>query len=456
MSIKKEIERAVKKISLSNSKTSTELKDIISNTLISYNNSSFNFAKLISLIVKQNLKKRLVKKYDDCYSPENVLCQCIKQILDRTFEIKYPNRNKISHDLFTTLSAITQMTDFTIFKFDFKDFFNSVSSIYTFEKYLKKSNLKYYENDLIKDYVYSTKYAFAGLCSSNTIVEIIAKNFDKLLCQEFSSHGIIFYERYIDDCILILNEDMKEEKIKETLKNILIEIFHDQSIENHQCKTEFNEKKFQYISKKKVLKEKCSVDFLGYEFYFELIEKQIIIKYGITLEKRKKYEKRLNNLILYCKSLSLPEHDETELLRHMIRAFSSRSVYITKYYQSSIWRVKGFISNYGELRYLLDTELIEPETKEFLQNAIDNAFNAVKFQPYFLTANKEKTECGYNLYGNMKSNKTILLVKHIGYDYRSLVTLCKQVRINILDAKGKKKKYGNLVKEYLIKIKVGY
>lgn len=56
----------------------------------------------------------------------------------------------------------------------------------------------------------------------------------------------------------------------------------------------------------------------------------------------------------------------------------------------------------------------------------------------------------------MKSNKTILLVDHIGYDYNALVNLCKQIGINNIDASGRRRGYGTLVRDYLIKVRVGY
>lgn len=70
-------------------------------------------------------------------------------------------------------------------------------------------------------------------------------------------------------------------------------------------------------------------------------------------------------------------------------------------------------TNYGELRYLLDTGLIETNTEKYLKNIIDDAFDRAKIdKPYFLMGGV-KLDCGYNLYGNMKANKTILLVDRI-------------------------------------------
>ena len=467
MSIKKEIDRAVKRITSLNKntmpKTLSEQEQIILAVEDAFNKSTYNFNNTTSIILSKNRKKRLVKRYDDFYSPENILCQCIKQILDRVFKVKYPNRNKISHDLFCILSATIQMTDFTIVKFDFKDYFNSISSIYVFEKYLKNDLLDRHEMDLIKNFVYSTKYAYAGLCTSNAIAEIIAKHFDESVRQAFASNGVIYYERYIDDCVLILNEHMEKSEVEGILTSICLSTFHDESFMCMRCKTKFNNEKFQYVSSRNIPSQNNnndpSIDFLGYGFWLCSTKKnkeEISIRYGITSAKQKKYSDRLDSLISSYKDASSSDYKKLELLRHRIAAFSSREVYLTKHFNSSVWRVKGFISNYGELRYLLDTGLIEEKTESFLKNAIDDAFDRAGVnKPYFLMGGS-KLKCGYNLYGNMKSNKTILLVDHVGYDYKALVVLCKQVGINDIDASGRRRGYGTLVRDYLIKVRVGY
>lgn len=106
MSIKKEIDRAVRRIAALDKntapKTPSEQDQIIANVEDAFSKMSFNFSNTTSITLSQNGKKRLVKQYNDLYSAENVLCHCIKQILDRVFKVKYPNRNKISRDLFST------------------------------------------------------------------------------------------------------------------------------------------------------------------------------------------------------------------------------------------------------------------------------------------------------------------------------------------------------------------
>lgn len=132
-----EIERAVRKISADNwnndPKTPDEQAEIIAAVKTSLKNSNYDFSAVKAMKIKQNEKERLVKQYTEPYSAENILCQCIKQILDKVFKIKYANRGKISKELFSIIPATIQMADFTIVKFDFKDYFNSVSTIYVFE-----------------------------------------------------------------------------------------------------------------------------------------------------------------------------------------------------------------------------------------------------------------------------------------------------------------------------------
>ena len=196
-----------------------------------------------------------------------------------------------------------------------------------------------------------------------------------------------------------------------------------------------------------------NIDFLGYEFTFSLNQDKIDLKYGITEEKRKKYTKRLGNLIKCYSDSDSADYQNMELLRHRILAFSSRTVYLNRYFNSNIWKVKGFISNYGELRYFLETGLIQNDTEDFLKNIIKDVFFKAHLNAYFLIGMQEKR---YNIFENIKMNRTILLVENIGYDYNSLVKLCNKIGIKNYDSNGKKRGYGTLVRDYLIKIKVGY
>jgi hypothetical protein len=445
-----EIQRAVKHLN-ANAAVSSKIDDAqievcVSQTIVDLESSNFDFSAYSSIILKQRTKKRRVKQYR-LFSTENILCQYIKQILDRCFKVKYPNRNKAVHTLFDYLKAVKQMSEFTIIKFDFKDYFNSVSSAYVFEKYIKSQMTDRSEAELVFTFARQTKYAYAGLNTSNLFSEIIASKFDELLRQAFSQQGLLFFERYIDDTIIILNQNMEQTVCKEILKSALKQVYYDTSISaTVPCKTKYNPSKFRMITRRSLTPIQSSVDFLGYEFFFKnRANSKTEIQYGITAEKRDKYNSRIDEIIAEYKT----NHD-FELLRHRIATFTSRTVYVSKKYSTNVWKAKGFVNNYGELRFLIDTPLLHSDTKSFLIDMIEDAFsrNALPL-PYFLKG--AKTQRGYNLLENMKSNKTLLFVEHVGYDKTGLEKLCMQIGIAV-SGRG----YGTLVRDYLIKTKVGY
>jgi len=359
--------------------------------------------------------------------------------------------------LFNVLTAVKQMSDFTILKFDFKDYFNSVSTVYVYNKILKTKLTDRFEIALIENFAENTRFAYAGFSTSNVIAEIIAKQFDDAVKQAFFDKGVLFFERYIDDGIIVVNEHIERSECDKVLQQALEITFFDDTIPMlPKCKTRLNSSKFCYISKRGLINIPVSIDYLGYEFWFSDENKgKTLLQYGITNTKRDKYTKRINDLISSFLDSNHVDYANLELLRHRIAAFTSRTVYRTKRFRSDIWKVKGFISNYGELRYLLDTLLIENNTKIFLKNMVRDAFViGAGISPYFIEGSKDNS--GYNLFENMKRNKTLLLVDHIGYDYRALIKMCKKIGINGIDKNGVKRGYGTLVREYLIKTKIGY
>ena len=466
MTFEEEVHRAVKhqaSLDADSQKTEGELLAIEAAVLAAVSSGAYDFSRSESIILMQsNGKKRFVKQFIEHYSPESILCQCIKQILDRTFKVKYPNRNKSVRALFDAFKSVKQMSDFTIIKYDFKNYFNSVSATYVYEKFIKKELSDRFEADLIRCFAKETKYAFAGFSTSNVVAEIIAQRFDAEIRLAFASKGIIFFERYIDDSIIIFNEHIEESECRNILDSILDKVFHDGNIATlPKCKTKFNDSKFAYISRRKLAGVRKVIDYLGYEFRFSIHNNSVEVKYGITQVKMEKYNKRLDEIILLYRNpivrngAANPDYHNMELLRHRIAAFTSRSVYQSCRYNTIIWKAKGFIGNYGELRYLLDTQLIDAKSKTFLLHMVEKAFRRAGLpMPYFINGSIDKS--GYNLFENMKANKTLLFIEHIGYSKHALQRLCSQIGINLLDYEGKMRSYGSLVREYLIRVKVGY
>lgn len=288
-------------------KTDDELTMITETVRSAISSGTYDFTTSTSQVLTQSGgKKRYIKQYADRYSVESVLCQYIKQILDKTFRIQYPNRNKSVHSVFDTLKAVKQMADFTIIKCDFKDYFNSVSAQYVFDKYIKAKLSNRFEADLVDKFTKQTRFAYAGFSTSNVIAEIIAEQFDSAVKLAFSDKGVLFFERYIDDTLIIINEHIEEAECRQILNDTLKSIYHDESIKSEpKCKTRFNYSKFIHVTHRGLMDNSNTVkpvDYLGYEFLFvhnpnSKKHQDIVLTYGITEAKRKKYKKRLEHII---------------------------------------------------------------------------------------------------------------------------------------------------------------
>lgn len=115
-------------------KSEQAVNDVVTAAIEVCERGMYNFADYSKLQLHQTGKERKVIMYPP-FSSEALLCIYLKRMLDRRFHISYPNRNTFVRSLFDITCALSDMSDYTIIKFDFKDFFNSVSSVFVY-KYL--------------------------------------------------------------------------------------------------------------------------------------------------------------------------------------------------------------------------------------------------------------------------------------------------------------------------------
>ena len=456
MEIKKELKHIAEyqnSILLRHEKKTEEAIGNIANAAIdAFENHTYDFKSFIRLSLNQNGKHRQVIMYKP-FSPEELLCIFLKRVLDRKFHISYPNRNEYIRTLFNTTSALKDMSDYTIFKFDFSDFFNSVSSEYVYCKYIQRATLERYQDQLLLEFTRATKYTFAGLNTSNILCEIIAKDFDQCLIQKFSKHGIILYKRYIDDGIIILNRFVEQTKCLALVNEAIKEVFFSPLKSGiSTCRTTLNLSKVKYIAGRYLIVggPSATFDFLGYEFELAKIvdghKEKTTFLYGITQAKIDKYTQKLEAIV---KEYASSSNKDIELLRHRIKAFTHRSVYQISRYKSHIWKNKGFIANYCELRFRMSS--LTKATEMFLKIGVLHAFtNQGVPVPYFLKGNRN--ESIYNLFNNLQKYRTQLFVELIGIKLETLKKMCTQVGVNVSNEKG----YDGLVRDYLIKVKVGH
>lgn len=381
------------------------------------NVSNFNFGNPV--IKHRKIKKdgKIRKIYTvDKESDEYIVIRYLKKKLDLIFNVKYPNRSEIMPELFSLIKKIECLTNYTVYKFDFKSFFETIDAEMIWNNYIRNNFFEKYIKDLVERYIDENKYCYQGLALSNVFVEIAGKYFDRKIKYTFNSKGLIFYSRYVDDGLLIFNKDVKQEEIRERLIEIAKEIFGN--------KVKLNEEKEKYYTKymKDDLK---NFTYLGYLFKFS--DKKY--KFGIAKEKLEKYGKEINKI-----TLEYLKNGDVELFRQRILFFISRRVYYNVFASNNKiakWDVAGITANYNLLRHeiMKKNGNLEEKTKNFLtRQPYENVRKILKSNPlknklYFY--NSQESKSSYCIMAAFKNNKSIVFHPNIGW---SAKYLCERIR----------------------------
>lgn len=424
--------------------TEDEIDDWCEECRYAIQTETYDFSSFSREVYSQSGKKRVIYSFPKL-SVENMLSHYLKQQLDRAFHIKYASRRKIINLLFNTLVATKNMNDFVIVRADFKSFFDSVKSEYVYEKYILPSIIKREDKQLLEKYVENFKYCYAGLCLSNGMTEIVCKDFEIVLKARLSEYGVFFYERYVDDMLIMFNNYISENRIKNIIRETIIEVFGS-------CPVRLSSSpgKFSYISRRNLVPSQ-NFNFLGYEFFIlktvngrgdEIID----FEYGIAEKKRTKYSNMIERAFINYK---LTGNDE--VFRQQLKIFSSRVVIARQILGSNFdWLTKGVIANYNELQNVC--HYLNVDTKTFLSDLFYQLLRKYDIKrPYFLPKRTSNEESIYNLYSNMKRNRSLLFEESIGVPKEVVLEWIHKID-PFYSAYGKD--YYRIVVEYLEMIKI--
>ena len=424
--------------------TEDEIDDWCEECRYAIQTETYDFSSFSREVYSQSGKKRVIYSFPKL-SVENMLSHYLKQQLDRAFHIKYASRSKIINLLFNTLVATKNMNDFVIVRADFKSFFDSVKSEYVYEKYILPSIIKREDKQLLEKYVENFKYCYAGLCLCNGMTEIVCKDFDIVLKARLSEYGVFFYERYVDDMLIMFNNYISENRIKNIIRETIIEVFGS-------CPVRLSSSpgKFSYISRRNLVSSQ-NFNFLGYEFFIlktvngrrdEIID----FEYGIAEKKRTKYSNMIERAFINYK---LTGNDE--VFRQQLKIFSSRVVIARQILGSNFdWLTKGVIANYNELQNVC--HYLNVDTKTFLSDLFYQLLRKYDIKrPYFLPKRTSNEESIYNLYSNMKRNRSLLFEESIGVPKEVVLEWIHKID-PFYSAYGKD--YYRIVVEYLEMIKI--
>lgn len=403
----------------------------------------YDFSKFNKEIYTKGKKKRNIYTFEP-KSLEDVMSRYLKVKIDKLFNIKYTSRNKVINTLFNTLPLMDDLNDFVVIRADFKSFFESVQTKDVYNKYIKYSSMKRKDKGFFEDYVEAFEFCYAGLCLSNTLTEIICRDFDKNLRARLDEYGIVYCERYVDDILIILNRYIEKDDVIKSIELSIKEVFGTSPVKLHP-------KKFSYIARRKFeVGQIQEFNFLGYQFS---ISKKIIknnkeyfeFQFGITKIKINKYYNRYKNIFIEYK-----KNNDIELLRQRLKICSTRIVIKRQVEETSYkWLTKGIVSNYNELRFHLDS--LDKDTEKFLKEVYYTIMIELKIQiPYFLINSKEEVSI-YNIYSSLKRNRSMVFERNIGIKKKDIERWFDKIDENY---SAFNKSYDGIVADYFDKINI--
>lgn len=290
-----------------------------------------------------NIKEKIVKESRKVYyvesNEEKIMLRLINDYLKTKRDVYSIDRKTQIKLLLNELTSKNKR----IIKFDIKDYYNSINVEQLEEIVFKNDNI--YETEyinILKRYINTAKKKgtiLPGLSPSNILSEVLGKEIDKEIKKNLIKDNINFkYFRYVDDILIIIKSEEKEEydyekKISSVLEEHFSLTFNDEKTQLLDLESSFDNLKFKY---------------LGYEFYFKKIDGKTKWEIGVAEEKVEKIKVKLEDVsAFYLKNIQTTDnlHDLDKWYYENLKNIFYYKVY--RGYNGVYYT--GFSYNYNEL-----------------------------------------------------------------------------------------------------------
>jgi hypothetical protein len=407
------------------------------------NSRTLDFKSLVIFNYRQ--KSRCLARFASL-SPEDVIQKAVSKKIVRILKIFSANRNEVAYRLFRTLDSLYQLDDFTIFRFDFKKCFYSLSPSFICEKwifpFIDDPTLLY----VLKKYCSDVNHCWPGIALSNAMVELAGERFDDAFVSKLAEYSIVFYQRYVDDGILILRKSLASSQIEKLLSEVIYEVFSKNSQGhvtrvNHVSFHGQGSSKFQSLSFADLIanpKKRATFTYLGYSFHICLgNDEKILLKFGVNPQSNKT-QKFVDQL---AHALQKNKGNELAIIE-TLKLFSLRLVYQKKIYSKQVWLEKGFLASYPEL--YSEFSKLDPFTERFLKDAL---YQGIKKAGISCPSSIKLKKGGmsFSLYSSAYKKKSIVFNNVIGVHTKDL----KRAVVNCGFPISKYQNYNNLVNDLL-------
>ncbi|MCP1450337.1 hypothetical protein [Priestia megaterium] len=370
-----------------------------------YNVEESSFLKLLqecSTIKPYNtltIKNRRIINKSSIPLAEQIILDYYKCILNFYGKINFPNRSYVMTELINIMPYLHLYKSYTIYKFDFESFFTHIDPSKSFKALCNIEGLRQEEINFFRKYTSGIREFLPGIGLHNSFVEISGQMFDAQVKAAFRSKGLLYYARYVDDCILILDEKVEESVVENYIYTAMKKCFGKD--------LKLNDEKTDYHNSED---SSYTIDYLGYAFY-KGQSSSSQYKFGISEDKLKKYKEKINLYILEYK-----DNKDVNLLSFKLEAFFKRIVYYgeRKGDGKYRWQVRGISDSYKEIKRFMDSESlnkITSDTSKFFNKFIADCFrkNKVEIPPKINNQLKNN-----KFISSFKNNKAVLLHRKIG------------------------------------------
>lgn len=412
--------------------------------LIEYNGYSYNQAiKIIenrkviykSCFREKNIGGRQVVDSTTLTDDNKLLLNYYKEIIQNVYDVKFPNRNQIMKEFMNIIPFLSNYNDVSIYKFDIEKFFYNIDVIKVINKINDSSLLFPFEIDFLIKTIKQWKSFTPGIGLINCLTEMLGKDFDARI-RSIYPHDLIYYSRYVDDCILVFSSKVDKTELVNIVNDELRSVFGE-NISTNPRKTDF-------FSETKNL----NFEFLGYHIFSNRNNGHSELVFGLGKKKIEKNIEKLERIVRDYK-----KNNNKKLLITRLDLFYKRLVYRKKDLTSSKvnWEVRGISQNYEELRRFIQRESTSRryETGNLTKDT-KNLINGTCLRQIF---SNNRIDIPHEIDQSIKSNhyiknfyenRAVILNKEIGYTYPHLTKVLSRVGIKVSSATN----YSDLCKIY--------
>lgn len=417
MEILNEVIKLVRKDFLSKNVKAEKQQEILDKIIEQYNNKSINFAeKLRFKTIVSFGKKRRVAFIKDKFSLENYLIKYLSIYIEKITNTSLYDMKIANLKLINYLKQLNS-DEFTMVRFDFKNYYNHLSMEYIYKKFIQKYDLKKEEQKLLELFASQVPYCFAGLPTSNVCAEIMNANLEVALTEKYNKISNCLCLHFSDDFNIFADKTISKEKVMEIIESTIFEVYHDKNIivkNPNKEKIHTSGDKFVYLTKKDLPK---SFYFVGQMYTIFKNYNEVDFRFGSYNTALQSYKDNLKSLIWEYKN-NIPA-------QKVILELHSKKVAYKPNANSNLITNKFN----GQTRCLkFAKEKIDENTTSFLKNVYKSCYNELNLcLPYFL---KNKHSNKFDVYNNIVAGKSIILKENC-LSFARLKSMCRPFEIKV-------------------------